>query len=679
MKKSMRLLAIAMAGMCQYAVANQAAPANAAPASEILAPNPNLRADGIPPISAALAQKIAPYTEFRPRRLLDWHPQKRQILLSTRGKGNTQQLHISDGPDAPLRQITDFADPVRDASFQPTHGEFLVYLKDEGGNEAGQAYRLDLASGASMRLSDPDQKNGVGGWDSKGQRIVIFSTPLDRTAKGATRAEISTDVWLVDPLAPQDKRKLASLPGGGWGGFQFSPDDKKLLALNYTSANSASVWLLDVKSGKAREILPAGAASAPVRWHHPRFSADGKSIFVAGDADGEFMQLNKVDLKSGKRTILSQAIPWDVTEIDPSPDGRLVALRINRDGLQELHMFDAKSGKQLAQPALPPGAVERLVWRHKGPGKKGLHSELALTINSSKSPGEIWTLPLQGGSAGPAQAWTRQDPGTLDSSEFPDTEIVRWQSFDMRSISGLITRAPAHKFKGRRPVLISIHGGPEAQATIGFLSRHNYAINELGITLIQPNVRGSSGYGKTFLKLDNGVLREDSVKDIGALLDWIAAQPDLDPNRVMVMGGSYGGYMSLAVSTHYAERIAGAVDMVGISHFTTFLERTESYRRDLRRVEYGDERIPEMRAFFDKIAPLNNADKIRKPLFVVQGKNDPRVPVHEAEQIVARAKQNKAPVWYLLADNEGHGFARKNNQDFYYAALATFMQEYLLK
>jgi dipeptidyl aminopeptidase/acylaminoacyl peptidase len=207
----------------------------------------------------------------------------------------------------------------------------------------------------------------------------------------------------------------------------------------------------------------------------------------------------------------------------------------------------------------------------------------------------------------------------------------------------------------------------------------NYLINELGVAVIQPNVRGSSGYGKTFLTLDNGYRREDSVKDIGALLDWIATQPDLDARRVLVIGGSYGGYMSLAVATNYASRIVGAIDVVGISNFATFLDRTESYRRDLRRVEYGDERDPMMRAFMERIAPMNNSHRIAKPLFVVQGKNDPRVPLSESEQMVAKVRKNGVPVWYLMADNEGHGFARKPNTDFYQFAVVRFVEEYLLK
>jgi dipeptidyl aminopeptidase/acylaminoacyl peptidase len=227
--------------------------------------------------------------------------------------------------------------------------------------------------------------------------------------------------------------------------------------------------------------------------------------------------------------------------------------------------------------------------------------------------------------------------------------------------------------------MIQIHGGPEGQARPGFLGRWNYYIDELGIAIIEPNVRGSTGYGKTFVSLDNGMKREDSVRDIGALFDWIATQPDLDPKRVVVAGGSYGGYMSLAVAATYPERIAGAIDVVGIANFVTFLERTESYRRDLRRVEYGDERDPKMREFLTRISPVNNATKITRPLFVAHGRNDPRVPYTEAEQIVTTVRKNGTPVWYLLAANEGHGFGKKENADYYFYATIRFLQETVLK
>jgi dipeptidyl aminopeptidase/acylaminoacyl peptidase len=358
-----------------------------------------------------------------------------------------------------------------------------------------------------------------------------------------------------------------------------------------------------------------------------------------------------------------------VDSVEPSADGSLLALRLNVDGRDELRLVDAASLAERPLPAgLPAGSVGSL---HFHPQRH----ELAFTVNNAQGPSQVWTLDL---ASGRSEAWTtpRLHPD-LQPGRFTEQQVVRWTSFDGRRVSGLLSRPPA-RFSGRRPVLINIHGGPEAQAKVGFLGRSNHLLHELGIAIIQPNVRGSAGYGKTFLALDNGRLREDSVKDIGALLDWIATQPDLDPTRVAVTGGSYGGYMSLAVATTYADRIASAVDVVGISHFVTFLQTTETYRRDLRRVEYGDERDPAMREFLHRISPLTNAQKITKPLFVVQGRNDPRVPYTEAEQIVAQVRANGTPVWYLRAENEGHGFARKENADYQFYATLLFLQQTLL-
>ena len=664
---SLRLLAVgALAIACTGAAAQTGQ-------GEFIQPNKNLTVEGIPPIPAVLAQKAARYNDFRARSLLGWHPTKRAMLVATRSKGVGIQLHLLDKPMGELEQLTDFPDPVRRATFEPKTGAYLVYARDEGGSEASQLYRLDLDSRKSTLLTDPKEKHSYADWNHGHNRLLVVSTQLDKTANAGSRSEVTSDLYVLDPKNPEAKRKIAALPGGGWGDFTWSPDDKTVLAQEYKSANESVIWTIDVASGKRTQLLPAAgekpadSATGTVSYANPHFSRDGRSIFLTHDRAGEFQQLVKRRLVDGKEQVLSGHIQWDVSAVEPARRGNTLATVVNRDGLSELHLFDANSGRERQRPSLPVGGVSGMKWRGT--------DELGFALNSAKSPGELFALNLK---SGKLEQWTSLNNADIDTASFVDQSIVRWNSFDGRIISGLMAK-PVAKPGTRLPVIISIHGGPEGQAKIGFLGRNNYYINELGVAFIQPNVRGSTGFGKTFLKLDNGYLREDSVKDIGALFDWIAAQPDLDPQRVMVMGGSYGGYMSLAVATNYPQRIVGAIDVVGISHFATFLERTESYRRDLRRVEYGDERDPQMRAFMDKIAPLNNAGKITKPLFVVQGKNDPRVPLNEAEQMVARVRQNNTPVWYLMADNEGHGFARKPNADFYFFSQLQFMQTYLLK
>ena len=366
----------------------------------------------------------------------------------------------------------------------------------------------------------------------------------------------------------------------------------------------------------------------------------------------------------GNLAPVSAHIAWDIDSVSRSDDERWLAALANVDGREELRLFDGRTPRQLPAPAVPRGSVFRAEFHPA-------IADLALVMNSAQGPSQVHTLAP---ATGALEQWTRSSaaPGT-DAARFAEPHIVQWPSFDGRMISGLLSTPPKN-FTGKRPVLIAIHGGPEGQARFGFRGRSNYFIDELGFALIEPNVRGSTGYGKTFLSLDDGMKREDSVKDIGALLDWIATQPDLDASRIVVSGGSDGGYMALAVAANYSERIAGAIDVVGISNFVTFLTNTESYRRDLRRVEYGDERDPAMRAFLEKISPLTNATKIRKPLFIVQGRNDPRVPVTEAEQMVARLREIGTSVWYLRAENEGHGFARKENVNFQFYATVMFLR-----
>jgi acetyl esterase/lipase len=299
-------------------------------------------------------------------------------------------------------------------------------------------------------------------------------------------------------------------------------------------------------------------------------------------------------------------------------------------------------------------------------------------MNPAKPSSDHLLTQLSGGGWEPLD-WSSDDSKILFKTDaFPEAQLVNWKSFDGRMISGSLYRPPL-KFTGKRPVLVVIHGGPEGQSQPVFIGRSNYYLNEMGIALIYPNVRGSTGYGKTFSLLDNGFGREDTYKDINALFDWIAAQPDLDSSRIAVTGGSYGGHMTLVISTFYSDRIRCSVDIVGMSNLVTFLEHTEAYRRDLRRVEYGDERDPKMRDFLERIAPMNNIIKIKKSLMVVAGKNDPRVPLSESDQIVAALKQQGTPVWYVMAKDEGHGFQKNANQDYQFYATVEFLREFLLK
>ena len=626
------------------------------------APNSNLRAEGIPPIPASLARTAGLYTEFRPRFVIAWHPVRHELLVATRAK-NTTQLHHVRSPLGELAQITDYTEPVRAGLWLTAKPEALVFTRDAGGNEQGQVYRLEPGMREPALLTDAKRRHQMQALNRARDRLLVTSTDVDQAA--GRREKPTVDLSLLDPLSGNAK-KLATLPGTGWGDFSFSFDDRRLAAIEFRSVTDASVWVIDLASGERKEVLPTDR-SRKIGISDLNFSRDGRGLFLDTDSEGEFRRAAYLDFATGALSSFGP-VDADVEELVLSDDGRKLAMVTNERGVGVLRIYDADTRRELARPSVPIGTVSGVHWHHDS-------TALAFNLNSAQSPSDVYALEL---ASGRVTRWTESKVPGLDAATFRNAQLISWKSFDQREINGFITRPP-QRFTGKRPVLVQIHGGPEGQARPGFIARWNYYVNELGIALIEPNVRGSTGYGKTFVSLDNGVLREDSVKDIGALFDWIAAQPDLDPSRIAVAGGSYGGYMSLAVATHYSPRIAGTIDVVGIANFVTFLERTESYRRDLRRVEYGDERDPAMRAHLERISPVANASKIRKPLLVVHGRNDPRVPYTEAEQIVETVRKNGTPVWYLLAANEGHGFAKKENVDYYFFATIAFLQETLLK
>jgi dipeptidyl aminopeptidase/acylaminoacyl peptidase len=623
---------------------------------EVIAPTENLVVDGVPRIPAKLAAEVRRYTESRSASLADWHPVRREVLISTRF-GNTAQIHRVATPLGARTQLTFFDEPIGSASYEPTAGRYFLFSRDVGGNEFGQIYRYDLASGAVTLLTDGGRsQNGGRRWNTRGDRIAYSSTRRN----GADR-----DIYIMDPLNPSSGRLLLEVKGGGWGVSDWSPDDRQLLVGEYLSVNQSRFYLVDASSGNRSLLFPDERDT--VAYGSARFSRDGRGVYLTTDAGSEFQRLAYVDLGTRRITPLTMSINWDVEDFELSPDGRTIAFATNEAGVSRLYLMDTRTRRIRPVSNIPAGNIGSASWHPR-------LSELAFTVSSARSPSDVYSLNPRTGSV---TRWTESELGGLIASELAEPSLIRWRSFDGREITGFYYRPPA-RFTGKRPVIINIHGGPEGQYRPGFLGRGNYYLNELGVAVIYPNVRGSTGYGKEFVKLDNGMRREDSVRDIGALLDWIGQQPELDASRVMVTGGSYGGYMTLAVATNYNERICCALDIVGISNFNTFLKNTESYRRDLRRVEYGDERDPQMQAFFERIAPLNNAGKISRPLFVVQGGNDPRVPRTEAEQIVARVKQNGSPVWYLMAKDEGHGFRKKNNVDFQFYSTVEFVRRFLL-
>jgi len=634
--------------------------------SGILQPGKNLKIDGIPDIPIELADKVRKYTEARGASVLDWHPTERSMLVSTRF-ANSNQVHRVADPGGARYQLTFFNEPVGNSAYEPTAGKYFLSNRDVGGNEFAQIYRQDVVTGESTLLTDGGRtQNGGWIWNSKEKLICYSSTRRN----GADR-----DLWIMDPTDPKTDKLVVQLAGGGWSVQDWSPDDTKLLLMERISINKSNLYEASVSTGL---LTPLIDLKKDVAYGGAAYTKDGKGIYLTSDSEGEFQQLAILSLDNKTVTSLTDDIPCDVESFEVSHDGAQIAFGVNERGASAIYIMDTKSRVKQRVANLPVGVVSLGRWREDD-------SEIALTITSAQSSSDAYSLMVRpkagnGGVNGSEKMmltrWTESELGGLVPTDLSTAKLVEWKSFDGKMISGFLYEPPK-RFTGKRPVIINIHGGPEGQSRPVFLGRNNYFLNELGCAILYPNVRGSSGFGKSFVKLDNGLLRLDSVKDIGSLLDWIAESPSLDASRVMVTGGSYGGYMTLACAVEYNQRVACSLDVVGISHFGTFLKNTESYRRDLRRVEYGDEREPEMAAFFEKTAPLNNSGKITKPLFVVQGGNDPRVPLSEADQMVAKVKVNQSPVWYLMAVDEGHGFRKKNNADYQFYATVLFVEKYL--
>jgi dipeptidyl aminopeptidase/acylaminoacyl peptidase len=616
----------------------------------------NLVVEGVPAHPAELQADAGRYLEFRAASFNSWHPTKRELLISTRF-GDQAQLHEVKMPGGARRQLTFTPEPVGGGGWQPKHGSYIVFAQDSGGGEFYQYYRLDPDTGRITLLTDGKSRNGSGRFSKSGNQFAYTSTR--RTGR-------DTDVWVMNPAAPGTDRLLCELVGGGWRVSDWSADETKLLLQEYISINHSRLYLLNAKTG-AKELLTPDEAT-PVSYGDARFAADGKTIYCTTDKDSEFERLVRLDLKTRAVTVLTPDISWNVTEFDLSPDGKTIAFITNEDGVGKIHLIYARSGRKLRGPELPLGIPSRVTWHENG-------RDLGFNFNSAQSPTDAYSYHVK---TRKLERWTESETGGLNPANFIEPELIRVKSFDGLPVSGFLYRPDAKKFPGKRPIIVSIHGGPESQSRPVFQARNNYYLNEMGVAILFPNVRGSSGYGKTFLTLDNGFKREDSVKDIGAFLDWITTDARLDAERIAVMGGSYGGYMTLASLVHFGDRFRCGVDVVGISSFITFLKNTQDYRRDLRRVEYGDERDPAMAEFLHRISPLTNVDKIRKPLFVVQGQNDPRVPVTEAEQMVQALRAQGGTVWYLMAKDEGHGFAKKKNADFQFLSTILFLREHLL-
>ena len=616
--------------------------------------NDPVEVDSLPNIPSSLIREVGPYTSMSSYGLAGWNPSKRELWAKAITSSYLGIAKVGAPGDSPQVDAV-FPANTYDVYYSP-NGKSAVYVKDSDGNEVFQVYAYDPSSRKSSVLSDGKSRNTEPVWSNNSEWVIYSSN---------RRNGRDTDLYIAKAFDPSSTR-LLSQDTGYLKVFDWSPDDRRALFYNWLSANESYLYTVDVNSGE-KTLLTPKVGSDKVAYDYAQFSADGKGIYLTTDRDSEFLRLAYMDLASKKVTYLSDSIKWNIELFSISPDRKTLAFVSNEDGISRLHLLDTTTNKE--RPVTWPrvGVISNLRWHNNS-------ADLAFSFVSARS---IWDIYSLNSVTGKTERWVKGTSNALDADKFSEPEVIHWKSFDDRQISGFLYHPPA-KFVGKRPVIIDIHGGPDDQARPDFNGADNYFINELGVAKIYPNVRGSTGYGKTFLKLDNGYKREDATKDIGALLDWIKAQPTLDSERVLVTGVSYGGYVALSVAAHYADRIRAAESISGPTNLVTFNEHTEDWRRDRRREEYGDETDPKMREFLNRIAPSNNVGKIKKPIMIVQGENDARVPASEANQIVAALKKAGTPVWYLLAKNEGHDFTQKT-LDLQLYQTVMFVKEFLLK
>jgi dipeptidyl aminopeptidase/acylaminoacyl peptidase len=615
----------------------------------------NLVLDNIPSVDTPLTARLDDYMNSRGASFVDWLPDG-GLLIATRF-GDVDQLHRVAAPLGAREQLTFYREPVTVArSPQSAVAPGFVFLKDQGGNEYAQIYWYDTATRAVRMRTDGKGLHGGVVWSHDGRRLAFHGTGRDG---------VSYDLFLAEPANNQPPRLVYNGFQKNWSVQDFSPDDTKLLIRNFVSANESHLFVMDIATAA---LTPVSEGAGPASVAQAKFTAEGRGVYLITNRDSEFEQLRRVDLTTGAVETLTGHIPWDIESFARSDDGRYLAWVANVDGVSRLTLANVANQTE-SLPPLPDGQIGRIGFDRTG-------KKLALSLESAQAPRDVFVLELEGNSL---VRYTKSEAGPIDPLQYVPAELVRFPTFDRQN--GKHRQIPAFVFRprtpGPHPVFIDIHGGPESQYTPGFNAFTQFLVRELGFTVIAPNVRGSTGYGKTFMNLDNGENREDAVRDIGALLVWIGLQKDLDARSVFVAGGSYGGYMSLASMVHFGDRLRAGIDVVGISNFVTFLESTSAYRRDLRRPEYGDERLPRMRSYLQRISPLTNAARISKPLLIVQGLNDPRVPASESQQMVAKLRARGGEVWYLAAKDEGHGFRKKSNRDFYQRTIVTFLEKQL--
>jgi dipeptidyl aminopeptidase/acylaminoacyl peptidase len=646
-----RFLVCAAAVIALPAVLSAQGPTAVAPA--------NTKIEGMPPIPRSILGGLAKYGQFRTARLVAWHPTRRQLLVNTAVTGSSQ-IHAIDGPGRDRRQLTwmerGVSPNLERAVFAPS-GDSFVFQYDASA-ELRSLYRYVFASGETSLVADA-QSRYVPVWSRDGKWLAYDSAERNGTDR---------DLYVIQPSDPSTKRRLADFTGP-FAPQDWTPDGATLIANEVLANVETYLWKIDVKTGQKTAITPRDGEKAG--FFNARLSPDGRTLYALSDRKtGEYRVWRCELAKCAWTPVTPEGMvldgPNDAGGFELSPDGTLLAAIVDRGSSSELQVIDLTTLKPRALPAMPKGIVTRVQWR---PSSR----EVGFTLENTRIPADVYSIDT---SLGTLSRWTTSEV-SFNSDVLPIPEVVQWKSFDGIMVSGILYR-PSAKFTGPRPVLINFHGGPDARERTRWLGRTNYVLDELGVAVIYPNVRGSSGFGREFAQLDDGKLRGNTVQDVGALLDWIATKPELDKSRVMLLGVSSGGWLALQSGIAYSDRIRGVVEGAGITNFVSFLEGTSPARQQNRRAEYGDERDPAMKEFLLSLSPVAQAAKLKKPTFIIQPGKDARVPVSQAQELLAALKATGQPVWYLEFTEANHDNLGGVGGDYLLASWMWFFKTYLL-
>lgn len=623
--------------------------------SDEFLPGPDIQVEGIPRIPKSLVSEVNKYNYSFGWPVVGWNDSGNEIMLKNKSGGFS--LYIASVPGRIPRNWLRHKESFVYDIYPDPQKRYFVYNKDSKGDEVFQMYLFDSESKQSTLLSDGLSRDTEPVWSRSGKKFAFSCSK---------KGEMGVSLCLMEPLVKKLIRPLVKTTGNYFVTQDWSPDDNNIVYCEFYSNTLSRIWLKNMRTGKT-EALTNHTRSDQAYYDSVQFSQDGNGLYFITDRQGEYRRPAYMDIKTRKMSYLINDIDWDVEKLLMSPDGANLALVFNVNGISKLYLYNVKDRKYSLIDMAEEGLITNLSWNPQS-------TFLAFNFTSYKTPGDVRVLDVAGLKI---DLWLKGFTGNLSVNEWSAPELISWKSFDGRIITGYMYRPPA-KFIGKRPVIIDIHGGPEDQYRPSFGYSENYIISEMGIVKIYPNIRGSVGFGKTFLDLDNGKLRINAVKDVGALINWIKNQQDMDTSRILVQGASYGGYVSLSAATLYGSDIKAVIAESMPANLATFIATTKEWRRPIQRLEYGDERQEQMKLFMNRTSPVSHIKKLSSPVFIIHGGNDVRAPISEAEIVIKEVKKNNIPLWQLIAINEGHDFINSHTWLFRLCSVMQFVKMNLM-